>query len=1244
MISSIFLLLIAHVLGVQKFYTQSTANTFGDFSLGAGYDINRYEPKATHLFKEGSDDILYDIMPITSTKTRCALVTSQKDIGDKLFVHGAMSISYNMITGSGEITYDQKKETMSKVAYYTCTVDRTLYTISVNAPQTTNLEGLIPENILALADESDSEKAKEKIIDVVGEYHIRSITYGRRYNTEIRVEYSTEDAFEKISGKLEAEIGVGALSVSAEVQVEADWNEYAEDLTFTVGSEALGFVEAEPLFLPSKDAPKLDENGLPMRDNDSSPIVLTPQEQIDNMIQKNLEAFNQIDANKTMKPRTGLNKSQLFEFMDDAYPLWYTVEKNYPYFGEKLDKLSPYQEARMLRNLDQAYEIMRELEDMTENIETRAELLFDSYHLLSGATNLSMEFLEYRQNLLEDIVAFREEVSEYIKLPPTQKATKDIYRWAAEDEEIEHKLEYVSIDILHTKVWDLLGMEDVPMEHESEIGATCVFNGIQATIGDTTNRRKFAGRVVFGDLTVRHVLFDIDGKVVSLGYIDHEHDNRNNEAWTGDKHELVFVREDCTLLKNGSDVWYQDSRYTVTSIGSDEHLTSRGYVNKEKLTSIRIALRPKDVTRNFDVIITEEQIMDVELRGYNINGFHIDDNKRLLYKHGYVCDHGFQKYEANMICTTLGFEDALDYQVGVQIPATNAWDRPHITMTDLDCRHLARDLGDCTYKSRDDMDAEPSTWNSCKTGNGVELTCENSWKPKENAFRMDVVSESVSCARNEDAMNEFIDTAAKCSGVRGDEASNFGHVDEVIVEGSICVKLFDENNQLECVVPENDAPWDFRNTETVMKFCYDESLSDNLLHFPETIQMISKYRHEECADDETKLKQADFEYIVNYETAVKLETCKLGKEAGLCDKDRQIAESISIEDSHLDDFNNFCEKTCGHCVASDREHFIVTVDPSTATFAMNGSEEVPVKVTIDSEPLQFDKYSSDKLSFKREFECGEKIQIKVIPQKRYDHGLVTCSIKMAKETQDARVGELGIVVIGGDIEVTFECFNPPSFAPTVLPSEYPTTTYPTSEYPTTAPTALSQNDCILDLIGLESYCAKSSTEDCDGTTCTELARSNTQSWNECISTCRGLESCQYISGGDAGSDMIECVMYDECPALKQKNDTATVDVCKRADARFETFHSLEPDISNWSAPGMCIYVEVDNTECPGMADHLIRAGYTSGACPATHKKSHCDGTREFDLATLWEHEYLWSAHYCNSEWKHLAFSYACVEE
>jgi len=87
---------------------------------------------------------------------------------------------------------------------------------------------------------------------------------------------------------------------------------YEEDLTLTVGSEALGFVEVAPLFLPSKDVPKLDDEGKPMETATGEVIMLSPEDQIDEMVKKNLDAFNNLDSNKILKPKTGLTKAQLF--------------------------------------------------------------------------------------------------------------------------------------------------------------------------------------------------------------------------------------------------------------------------------------------------------------------------------------------------------------------------------------------------------------------------------------------------------------------------------------------------------------------------------------------------------------------------------------------------------------------------------------------------------------------------------------------------------------------------------------------------------------------------------------------------------------------------------------------------------------------------------------------------------------------------------------------------------------------
>merc|ERR1719361_472202 len=719
---------------------------------------------------------------------------------------------------------------------------------------------------------------------------------------------------------------------------------------------------------------------------------------------------------------------------------------------------------------------------MTENIQRRAEKLFDSYHLLSGATKLSIEFLKYRQSLMDEIVKFRTEALDYVKQTPTKLCEKDIYFWAAssreEGSEEEYRtLEYVSMDILHTKVWDLLGMEDVPMDHKNDIGATCLFNGIQATIGNTTDRRKFAGRVVFGDLTVRHVLFDVAGKVVSLGYIDHEHDNRDNETWSGVAHELVFVREDCTLLKKGSDVWYQDSRYTISSIGSDEHLTPRGYVNKEKLTNIRLHLQPKDTTRQIQVVITDQEVKDVDLRGHeNSYGFTVDLQDRLMYKNGYVCDHLFQKKEANMICTALGYEDVLYYKTGYEIPAANAWGRPHITMTDLDCDFMARDVENCKRLTGEEMDKLQSPWTFCGTQNGVQLKCVNNWVRNKKSFRMEVESKNVSCSRNEESIGIMIDTAEKCSGGAGDQASNFGNVDKVTVKGSICVKLM-RNDQLDCVVNEDSAAWDFTNTEVLKKFCYRDSLSlsGDKLPFPEHIQMISEYREEPCTDNERGLQQAELKFS-NNGTRVKLEECKKGSEFGFCNRDGQFEADIKMDDSDHRTFLDLCPMTCKICTPNPRKHYNVTVNVEKSEFAVDRGEAVTVTID-DSESKTFEYNPQDrkKFSFEKEFRCGDKIRIAAkADHGEYDHGLVTCSVQMVKGMSDARIDADGYVIVDGDIEVTFQCFNPPSMAPstdqptgkpTNIPSSTPSmkpssapllsapTVYPTSSSPTKAPSS-----------------------------------------------------------------------------------------------------------------------------------------------------------------------------------------------
>jgi len=1202
-------ILINSVTAAHKFYTDTQTNAFGDFSLGAGYDINRFEPKANHVFRESQEDLLYDIMPLTSTQTRCSLVANQKDITEKLFVHGSVSIKYKMITGSGSITYDSRKESMNKVAYYRCTVDRTLYTISVNVPEITedwHPQDYISSDLLAL----DSEEA---IIEEIGDYHIRSITYGRRYNTEIRIEYTSEDVFEQLNAQLKAEIGVGFLKVSAEVQLNLETDSFEEDLTMAVGSEALGFIEAEPLYLPSQT--------LSRKDGDKWESVSIDQ-QVDEMIQKNLEAFNNLDTQGEIVPKTGLSKAELFAEIGSAYPLWYSVDKNQRYFRDVLTPLSAFQEEQMLENLDQAYDIMRELKDMTDNIETRAEQLFNTYHLLSGATDLSMEFLNYRQELMKEILEYRKEVIDYIQQPAIHLAAKDIFFWALET---GRDLEHISMDVLATKIWDLLGMEDVRMTDPDagEFGAACLFNGIQATliVDGRPTRRKFAGRVIFGDTTVRHVLFDVNGKVVSLGYIDHEYANRNNPLWEGIAHELVFVGEDCTLLRTGSNVWYKESRYKVSAIGSDEHLTSRGYVNKDKLTNIRMHLEPQDNTRELDVVITENEVMGIKLRGTETStGFTVDASDRLMYRNGYVCDKGFQKFEANMICTHLGYADVGSYQTAFQIPASNAWGRPRITMVDLNCEQWASGLNDCTYTEIMNNDL----WGACGTQNGVQLKCINKYNPSEESANMEVISQTVSCVQDEESMNERIDTAESCSGGAGDDAADFGYVQSVVVRGDICVKLY-RDEMLECVISEKSGDWDFSLPDTLGRFCYGTYGPSAVgFPFPDQIEMMPTHRHEPCRDQEDLLNDMGLTFEKNG-TDVPIIGCKLAKDRDLCDNTHPN-NKLDLEQQLT--VNEACFKTCTMCSANTRKHYQIKVVPMTDSFALNSEENIiPVEVTLNgAEGISetFNDMAEKVLS--GDYECGSRIQL--IATVGYEN--VECSMIMI--SNDGRIDTDGNVMVSGDIEVTFRCVAngaPVDLEATMGPTAEPTA-QPTAE-PTAEPTqmfefahcmvdtagfdlpikigydqtiescsnvcrgshyfALQHGDhcscarhfgdmfidyndyemapdsecgsgtggpnrmalymqipkgCVEGVIYHEQFCAKSSEQNCDGSTCTELGRQfGVNSLEKCLSLCNDQAMCEFASYTESNGD---CLMYDQCPSARYYGNgnegTVTHRICR----------------------------------------------------------------------------------------------------
>jgi len=93
---------------------------------------------------------------------------------------------------------------------------------------------------------------------------------------------------------------------------------------------------------------------------------------------------------------------------------------------------------------------------------------------------------------------------------------------------------------------------------------------------------------------------------------------------------------------------------------------------------------------------------------------------------------------------------------------------------------------------------------------------------------------------------------------------------------------------------------------------------------------------------------------------------------------------------------------------------------------------------------------------------------------------------------------------------------------------------------------IAQFDCSEEVVYSESYCAKSSDHNCDGTTCKELFRQNGNSLEECLSLCKGRAGCQFVSY--TASTYGDCLLYDECPSSRQYGDgtegTVTYRVCK----------------------------------------------------------------------------------------------------
>ena len=71
-------------------------------------------------------------------------------------------------------------------------------------------------------------------------------------------------------------------------------------------------------------------------------------------------------------------------------------------------------------------------------------------------------------------------------------------------------------------------------------------------------------------------------------------------------------------------------------------------------------------------------------------------------------------------------------------------------------KQRVEDAWEKSVKLREDMDEK--LWGSCKTQNGVQLKCVNEYIPGEENANMEVISETVSCVRNEDSMGKKVNT------------------------------------------------------------------------------------------------------------------------------------------------------------------------------------------------------------------------------------------------------------------------------------------------------------------------------------------------------------------------------------------------------------------------------------------------------------------------------------------------------
>merc|ERR550534_1286674 len=170
-----------------------------------------------------------------------------------------------------------------------------------------------------------------------------------------------------------------------------------------------------------------------------------------------------------------------------------------------------------------------------------------------------------------------------------------------------------------------------------------------------------------------------------------------------------------------------------------------------------------------------------------------------MWSNGYVCDWSFGVKEAKMVCSELGYSRIAKFETNVELPTSNAWERPLIKMYDIECQEYAMTLegGHCTYSTH----PAGINWDQCTKNNGIVLECSDLVLDQDETDVEIFSSNSEGCHFNGDVVDTgLVNTDEYCIG-GDDDQDSFGIVTEVDVHGKVCLN-FIVNDEVQCVFSE----------------------------------------------------------------------------------------------------------------------------------------------------------------------------------------------------------------------------------------------------------------------------------------------------------------------------------------------------------------------------------------------------------------------------------------------------------